>query len=106
MNLKRLANLFAIALISAATLTACGEDDVIDNDDQTIVDDTSEPDKDDDDNQGTGEDTDSNEELKVALLTDYVKDSDTFFLLKRCCDKRVARRRNRRVLPLHRLLEL
>ena len=79
MNLKRLANLFAIALISAATLTACGEDDVIDNDDQTIVDDTSEPDKDDDDNQGTGEDTDSNEELKVALLTDYVKDSDTFF---------------------------
>lgn len=71
MNLKRLANLFAITLISAATLTACGEDDVIEKDAPTIVDDPTEPSPD--------EGTDSSEELKVALLTDYVKDSDTFF---------------------------
>lgn len=71
MNLKRLANLFAIALISAATLTTCGEDDVIEKDAPTIVDDPTEPSPD--------EGTDSSEELKVALLTDYVKDSDTFF---------------------------
>ena len=79
MNLKRLANLFAIALISAATLTACGEDDVIDKDDPTIADDTTDPDKDDPTEPTPDEGTDSSEELKVALLTDYVKDSDTFF---------------------------
>lgn len=79
MNLKRLANLFAIALISAATLTACGEDDVIEKDDPTIADDTTDPDKDDPNEPTPDEDTDSSEKLKVALLTDYVKDSDTFF---------------------------
>lgn len=79
MNLKRLANLFAIALISAATLTACGEDDVIEKDDPTIADDTTDPDKDDPNELPPDEDTDSSEKLKVALLTDYVKDSDTFF---------------------------
>ncbi len=78
MNLKRLANLFAIALISAATLTACGEDDVIEKDDPTIADDTTDPDKDDPNEPTPDEDTDSSEELKVVYSPDYVKDSDTF----------------------------